>query len=135
MNGVVKDTQTGDKVGMGVAEGLTAGAVIGGIAGLVVANGLLPGLGTLFVAGPLAVALGFTGAAATTVAAAATGAAAGGLIGGLTHLGVSSDDAALYEKHVHGGNVIVITRGTPPSTQDVFLTHGAIEVRQYQKNK
>jgi hypothetical protein len=134
-NGEIKDSQSGDKVGAGAAQGATTGAVIGGIAGLVVANGILPGLGTLFVAGPLAAALGFTGAAATAVAGAATGAAAGGLLGGLAKLGVAKDDVELYEKHVREGDVLVITHNSPPSVQDIFLTHGAVEVRQYQENE
>lgn len=129
--GNVEDKETGEKVGGGVATGATAGAIIGGIAGLVVANGILPGLGTLIVAGPLAAALGFTGAAATTVAGAATGAVAGGLIGALTHLGVDKQDVSLYEDHVKRGDILVIARGTPSSTEDIFLNHGAIEVRHY----
>lgn len=129
--GTMKDGQTGNKIGGGVASGATAGAVIGGIAGLVVANGLLPGLGTLIVAGPLAAALGFTGAAATAVAGAATGAAAGGLIGGLTSMGVDSKDVHLYEDHVRQGDILVIARGTPASTEDIFLNHGAVDIRHY----
>lgn len=132
-NGTVKDSQTDEKVGVGVATGATAGAVIGSIAGLVVANGLLPGLGTLFVAGPLAAALGLTGATATTVAAAATGAAAGGLIGGLTQLGVDSSDAELYEQHVKSGDVLVICRADDEGVMDVFNRNNASEVRQYTK--
>src|SRR4051812_48074317 len=62
-DGDMKDAQTGEKVGDGAAKGATTGAVIGAIAGLVVANGILPGIGSLFVAGPLATTLGFTGAA------------------------------------------------------------------------
>lgn len=129
--GSVQDGQTGGKVGSGAAKGATAGAVIGGIAGLVVANGVLPGLGTLIVAGPLATALGLSGAAATAVAGAATGAAAGGLIGALTKLGVDKGDVRLYEDHVKRGDVLVIARGTPASTEDIFLNHGAIDVRHY----
>lgn len=132
-DGKVKDSQTDEKVGVGAAAGATAGAVIGSIAGLVVANGLLPGLGTLFVAGPLAAALGLTGATATTVAAAATGAAAGGLIGGLSQLGVDSKDAELYEKHVREGDVLVICRADDAGVMDVFNRHNATEVRQYSK--
>lgn len=129
--GQVKDGQVGGKVGEGVTTGVTAGAIIGGIAGLVVANGVLPGLGTLIVAGPLATALGFTGVAATAVAGAATGAAAGGLIGGLVHMGVDKQDVQLYEDHVKRGDVLVIARGTPASTEDIFLNHGAVDVRHY----
>lgn len=129
--GNVSDGQTGDKVGEGAAVGATAGAIIGATLGLVVANGILPGLGSLIVAGPLATALGFTGAAATAVAGAATGAAAGGLIGGLTNLGIDKQDVQLYEDHVRRGDVLVIARGTPASTEDIFLNHGAVDVRHY----
>lgn len=128
-DGNMKDGQTGEKVAGGAATGVTAGAVIGGIAGLVVANGLLPGFGTLLVAGPLATALGLTGA--TAVAGAATGAIAGGFIGALTKLGVSADDVQLYEDHVRRGDVLVIARSTPSSTQDIFMNNGAVDVRQY----
>ncbi len=131
-DGDIKDSQTDEKVGHGAAAGATTGAVLGTIAGLVVANGLLPGLGTLFVAGPLAAALGLTGATATTVAAAATGAAAGGLIGGLSKLGVSEIDARLYEQHIQKGEVLVIckTDNDELDVQDVFDQHHAMEVRQ-----
>ncbi|MES3004584.1 MAG: DUF1269 domain-containing protein [Patescibacteria group bacterium] len=131
--GDVKDSQTGEKVGGGAVAGATTGAVLGTIAGLVVANGILPGLGTLFVAGPLATALGLSGAAATTVAGAATGAAAGGLIGGLSQLGVSDEDAKLYENHVRRGGVLVVSRADDASAMDIFMENGAEEVRQYQK--
>lgn len=129
--GAIKDGQTGGKAGGAAAAGVTAGAVIGGLAGLVVANGILPGVGTLLVAGPLATALGITGAAATAVAGAATGAVAGGLIGALTHMGVAKQDAQLYEDHVRRGDILVIARGTPASTEDIFLNHGAVDVRHY----
>lgn len=130
-DGDIKDGQTGDKVGSASAAGATTGAIIGGIAGLVVANGILPGLGTLIVAGPLAAALGFTGVAATAVAGAATGAVAGGLIGALTGFGVDEKDVQLYEDHVRRGGVLVIARGTPASTEDIFINHGAVEVKHY----
>jgi len=127
-NGNIKDAQTGDKVGEGTAEGAGTGALLGGIIGLVVANGVLPGLGTLFVAGPLATALGIGGAAA---AGAATGAVAGGLIGALSNMGVNDEDAEFYKKHVESGDILVIAKGTPESTLDVFENNGAEQVRQY----
>lgn len=134
-DGKVKDSQTNEKVGVGAAAGATTGAVIGTIAGLVVANGLLPGLGTFFVAGPLAAALGLTGATATAVAGAATGAAAGGLIGGLSKLGVDEKDAELYEKHVEKGDVLVICRADDEGVLEVFKRNGAEEVRQYSSHE
>lgn len=127
----MKDSQSGEKVGNGAATGATAGAVLGTIAGLVVANGLLPGLGTLFVAGPLAAALGFTGVAATTVAGAATGAVAGGLIGALSNLGISTEDAEIYEKRISKGGVLVISKANNVNAIDVFKNHNATEIRQH----
>ena len=129
--GDVKDGQAGDKVSHGAVTGATTGAVLGGIVGLIVANGILPGLGTLFVAGPLATALGLTGAAAVTVAGAATGLAAGGLIGALTGLGIDEKDVHLYEDHVLKGDVLVIARNSPTSTKDIFEKQGAVDVREY----
>lgn len=138
-NGTMTDAQTGEKVGTGAAvgatSGATTGAIVGGIAGLVVANGILPGIGSLFVAGPLAAALGLTGATATTVAGAATGAvagaAAGGLIGALTQLGVNDTDAKLYESLVLKGDVLVIARTDSNNTKEVFEHTEALEIREY----
>ena len=132
-DGDVKDAQTGEKMGDGAKTGAGTGAVIGAIAGLVVANGILPGIGTLFVGGPLAAALGFTGAAA---AGAVTGAAAGGLIGALTNLGVNKEDADMYERHIKAGDVLVVARSTPDeTTEDLFLKYGAKEVRSYSESQ
>lgn len=130
--GDVTEGQTGEKMTAGAAAGGAAGAVIGGIAGLVVANGILPGIGSLFVAGPLATALGLTGAVATTAAGAATGAAAGGIIGALTQLGVSGEDAKLYESMVVKGDILVVTRTDKANaTKEVFERTNATEVREY----
>jgi uncharacterized membrane protein len=130
-DGDIKDAQTDEKVGAGAAKGATTGAVIGAIAGLVVANGVLPGLGTLFVAGPLAAALGLSGAAATTVAGAATGAAAGGVIGALTNLGVSKDDAEIYESRLEQGDILLIIRTDVEGVEQILQNNGASEVRGY----
>lgn len=128
--GDVTDAHSGEKVGDGLATGATTGAVLGAIAGLAVANGVLPGLGTLIVAGPLAAVLGFTGAAATTVAGAATGLAAGGFIGALAGMGITSEDAAIYQDFIRSGNVLVISH-TQMSTQDIFNRAGARQIGVY----
>jgi hypothetical protein len=131
VNGDIVDANTDSKVGGGIATGVTTGGVIGALAGLAVANGILPGLGTLFVAGPLAAVLGFTGVAAATISGAATGAAAGGLIGALSGLGISDTDAMFYETLVRSGEVLVVANTKVLSTKDVFLRAGAREVREY----
>jgi uncharacterized membrane protein len=79
----------------------------------------------------LAAALGFTGAAATTVAGAATGAAAGGLIGALGNLGISDTDAMFYETLVRKGEILIVCNTETLSTKEVFLNAGAREVREY----
>lgn len=116
----------------GAAGGVTTGAVIGAIAGLAVANGILPGLGSLFVAGPLAAALGLTGAAATTAAGALTGAAAGGLIGALGGLGVSASDAKIYEDRVKEGGILLTAVSSNPIVKNVFDENNAEEIREYK---
>jgi hypothetical protein len=129
--GDIKDGETGAKMGEGAGKGAATGAALGALAGLAVANGILPGIGTLFVAGPLATALGFTGAAATTVAGAATGAVAGGLIGALTNLGIKQEDAEMYEGHVRSGDTLVIAHTHTPGMSEILARHGAIAVREY----
>lgn len=130
-NGTIVDDHADSKIGSGIATGATTGTILGALAGLIVANGILPGLGSLFVAGPLAAALGFTGAAATTVAGAATGAAAGGLIGALDNIGVSNEDAVFYETLVRNGEILVAVNSSTLATKDIFIRSGAREVREY----
>jgi hypothetical protein len=129
--GDIKDAQTSEKVSEGIGAGATTGALLGALAGLVVVNGVLPGLGTLFVAGPLAAALGFSGAAATTVGAAVTGAVAGGLIGSLGNFGVDQADAILYEALVRQGDILIIVRSDAKGTKDIFDKTDAREIREY----
>ena len=120
----------------GAATGAVTGGVVGAIAGLVVANGVLPGLGTLFVAGPIAAALGLTGVAATTAAATITGAAAGGVIGALANFGVDEKEARVYEERIKGGDIAVsatIDSVDEASALAVFNTQGADEVHIYTR--
>ncbi|MBP9686757.1 MAG: low temperature-induced protein [Candidatus Doudnabacteria bacterium] len=140
---VVQDTteitnETERSATVAVADGTGAGAITGGmigaVAGLVVANGVLPGLGTLFVAGPIATALGFTGAAATTTAGTITGAAAGGLVGALSGLGVAAEDAELYEAQIKDGGAVVgasIDAVDEEKVEEIFTSHHADQVRVY----
>lgn len=130
VHGDVTDANSGDKVASGTGAGATTGAVLGAIAGLAVAEGILPGLGALIVAGPLAAALGLTGMAATTVAGAATGLVAGGLIGALVNLGISQEDASIYQDFIKSGNVLVIAHAER-STRDIFIATGAKQIGQY----
>ena len=90
-------------------QGATAGAWAGGIFGLLMGAAflILPGVGPVIIAGPLAAALlgGLEGALA--------GAAIGGLSGALIGLGVSKEHAMKYETEVKAGKFVVTLRGTP----------------------
>ncbi len=126
----------GNEVAEGAGSGAVTGGIIGAIAGLVVANGILPGLGTLFVAGPIATALGLTGAAATTAAGAMTGAAAGGLVGALTGLGATDEEAHVYEERIKsGGRMVaaVIDNNDESEVRAVFEKNNAEEIRILNK--
>jgi uncharacterized membrane protein len=115
MSIIMKDTNesqrvaqnTGANVADGVAAGATTGAVLGTIAGLLVGIGAIVIPGGFLIGGPIAAALGLTGAAASTVTGAATGALAGGLLGGLVKLGIPESEARVYEERVNAGAILV----------------------------
>lgn len=83
-----------------MVKGATAGGALGLIAGLGVL--LIPGIGPVLAAGPLA--------AAITAAAggAAIGATAGTLIGVLNDEGIPSDRSDFYNRHFNKGNIIIM---------------------------
>lgn len=122
---------TGSSVGEGALAGATTGAAIGGITGLL-AGTVLPGLGGLLIGGPIGAALGLSGAAATTVSGAATGAVAGGLIGALMGMGLSEDEAEMYEAHVREGAILLIVPVNDTQmrfARDVFAETNAMDVK------
>lgn len=96
------NTEAGSKA----AEGLGAGAVVGGGVGAALAAIFtvgsavaIPGLG-LVVAGPIAAALAGAGA----------GAATGGAIGALVGAGIPEDRAKNYEEGIRNGGVLIGSR-------------------------
>lgn len=110
---IMKDTGEGremeESTGANVGGGATTGAVVGGIAGLLIGVGtiVVPGIGGLLIGGPLAAALGLSGAVATTAEGALTGTVAGGLIGALVSLGLSKKDAQEYERRIKEGAILL----------------------------
>ena len=96
-----KDAAEAAKKGTKVAEGAAVGAAtVGGVAALWslgISFGVLPVIGPILAAGPIAAAL-LTGAG---------GAAAGGTVGALTGLGIGAKDAEFYEKELHNGRTLV----------------------------
>lgn len=83
----------------GTAVGAVSGAAVGTLVGLLVAGStfMLPGIGTLLIAGPLVSAL--TGAG--------VGAASGGVLGALVGSGIPEPEATEYLAGVEAGRVIV----------------------------
>src|SRR5215212_1046324 len=82
-----------------MAKGAGTGAAIGGAAALLLSLTALsiPGIGPVLAAGPLA----------ALIAGAGIGAAAGGLVEGLTRLGVEDDDADTYAEGLKRGGTLV----------------------------
>lgn len=133
-NGVTT-TSAGNQAAEGAVSGAVTGGALAGITGLLVGIGAvtIPGIGALFVGGPIAAALGLTGAAATTVSAATTGVLAGGLVGGLVGLGVPQETATIYEERLKEGAVLLavptITTETENRVRECFEKYGADQIR------
>lgn len=133
---VEKTLPASQKVADSAATGAVSGGLVGGLTGLLVGVGALtiPGIGALFIGGPLAAALGLTGAAATAVSAATSGVVAGGLVGGLVGLGMPEQVAREYEESVKDGGVVLAVpvdddRGQTNEVTDIFTTNGANQVK------
>ncbi len=123
-----------NNVAEGAVTGATTGAAVGALAGLLIGIGAIaiPGVGALLIGGPVAAALGLTGVAATTVSGAATGVLAGGLVGALMGLGLSEEDARVYEEQINAGAILIAvpTRSrTENSARDILEENGADRLR------
>lgn len=131
---VKEDDSLGENIIQGAAGGAATGGVIGGLTGLLAGLGAItvPGLGALFIGGPIAASLGLAGAAATTVAAATTGVLAGGLVGAFIGLGVPKETAELYQTRIKEGAVLlavpVRTDSRLGEVEKVFSNYGAEEI-------
>lgn len=112
------------KSGSAAATGATAGAVLGGVAGL--AALAIPGVGPFLAAGPIATAIG----------AALTGGALGGLVGSFAGLGMPTEHAEQYEAAVRGGGTFISVKTSDPDAakrvNDLLCRHGAEKVSEYQ---
>jgi hypothetical protein len=107
-----------DETGAGAGVGAGIGAAIGGIGGLLVGLGALviPGIGPVIAAGPLAVALStLTGAGVGAVAGGVTG----GLLGALIGLGVPEEEAEYYAEGVRRGGVLVTVQADDSNAEQI----------------
>ncbi len=103
----------------GTGAGASLGTILGGGAGLLAGLGMLaiPGLGPVVAVGWLA----------ATLVGAGVGAAAGGLVGSLTDIGVSEDDAHAYAEGVNRGGTLLTVRAEPDRVAAIgdILNHDA----------
>ncbi|WP_380875817.1 hypothetical protein ACFB49_06110 [Sphingomonas sp. DBB INV C78] len=115
------------------AKGAGAGAIVGGVGGLLAGLGMLaiPGLGPVVAAGWLA---------ATAVGAgggAIVGGAVGGVIGAMEKEGVSEDDAHVYAEGVRRGGSLVSVRvkdDLVAQAEDVLAAHGSVDPAQRRRH-
>jgi len=84
--------------GGSVATGVSAGGVLGGLAGLAMGAGALaiPGIGPVIAAGPIAGLI--------------SGAATGGIAGGLIDWGVPAERGRFYEGKIREGKILASVR-------------------------
>jgi hypothetical protein len=121
----------GNNVSTGVTgdDDVTAGegAAFGALAGLAIGLGalMIPGIGPVIAAGPLAAAL-----TAGTVGAVA-GAATGGITAGLVDMGIPESDATMYADSISDGGAMVIVKvpdNMVESSSTVMSSCGPIDV-------
>lgn len=120
----------------GAVSGATTGGAIGALAGFLIFNGIFPGLGPLLIGGPIATALGLSGAAATAVSGAVTGAAAGGLLGALSGFGLSHEEAREYEESIRAGGILVIVparAGEEDEVRAIMSEYEAGQIRSIEQ--
>jgi hypothetical protein len=93
----VHDNST--KAPEGAIAGVGAGAVVGGVLGLLASTGALavPGVGPLIAAGPIMAAL----------SGAALGATVGGVAGAFVGMGIPEYEAKMFEGKVMDGNILL----------------------------
>jgi hypothetical protein len=113
----VLETEKPDKF----VKNMTIGGAVGGLL-IGLASAVIPGIGSLLVAGPIMAAI--SGAAAGTYI--------GFLAGVLAHFDVPEYQAKIYESHLEGGKILVAVHTEVPEerfkAEQVMDRHGAIVV-------
>ena len=107
-----------------VADGITTGGIVGGLAGLAMGAGalLVPGFGPILAAGPIAGLI--------------SGTATGGIAGGLIDWGIPEQESKKYENDVRQGKILVSVHASSPKVdqaEDVLNRYGASNVRVHEK--
>ncbi len=105
-----------------LSDGTATGGAIGGVAGLLMGAGalLIPGVGPIIAAGPLAGAL--------------TGVVTGGIAGGLIDFGIPEERGKEYEERVKKGDILVAIKTDEERVDpaaSILRRHGAEEVESH----
>ncbi len=106
-----------------LAEGSITGGVLGGIAGMLAGAGalLIPGIGPILAAGPLAASL--------------TGIVTGGITGGLVDYGIPEERSEFYAEQVRQGSILVSLKSSPEKVDtaaEILREHGAEDVETHR---
>jgi hypothetical protein len=109
-----------------VSRGVSTGAALGGVGGLLAGLGLLaiPGLGPIVAAGWLA------STAVGAAVGAAGGAATGGIVGALKNAGHSDEDANVYAEGVRRGGSLVSAKvddALVPDAEAILTGHHPVD--------
>ena len=114
---VAEAAATADGAAIGALSGGAWGAVLGALA-----TGLVPGVGWVIAGGVLAGIVG----------GAAVGATAGGLLGALLGLGLTEEEARVYERELRAGRTLVTVKTYDRYAEAVAILrrHGAYEAHE-----
>ncbi len=107
-----------------LADGSVTGGALGGVAGLLMGAGalLIPGVGPIIAAGPLAGAL--------------TGVVTGGIAGGLIDFGIPEERGKYYEERVKQGDILVAIKTNEnkvDTAASILREFGAKDVESHSK--
>lgn len=126
----VDETTKAENVGASATTGALTGGALGALAGLLIGVSAitLPPLGGIFIAGPLASALGISTAAASTLAGGGLGALGGGLVG----LGIPEEAAVVYQEKLTNDGVLLAvfceSEDEEKNVQEILENNGASNV-------
>jgi hypothetical protein len=119
-----QESQTDEGLPEDEKEGVIAGGIIGGLAGMVLGLGALaiPGIGPIIAAGPLATML--LGAGAGTIT--------GSLVGAIVEWEVPEEEATYYAEQVQQGRTLICVRAADDQADQVagiLNCHSPVDVQ------
>lgn len=113
---------SGSFVGEGASVGITSGAVVGGLLGLLIGAGFFLVPIGMVAAGPIA----------GLIAGSAAGAATGGILGALIGLGIPEQDADVYAEGVRRGGTLLVVQADDSQldhVHSIMNRDGAVDIQ------